>query len=523
MGRIWRGNKGQDKNKREQPESSPSAQYGKRIPESLEEIRNQLKQLFENCSDAVIRNIEYKGKVRGLLVYMEGMADAESIQDHALYPLFYEEEANQDPPSDIRSLSVAQVIAKDNFDEAIESVMCGGAAIFGEGLGRALILNVRKGTRRNVEEPDTEVTIRGPREGFTENLRVNTALLRFKIASPKLKMERIPVGEYTRTNVVLSYIDGLADPNVIENVRSRLRSIKIDGILESNYIEELIEDHPNSPFPTMQNTERPDTVAGHLLEGKFAILVDGTPFVLIGPITLWTLLQASEDYYQHHIFSTLLRWLRYAFLFIALYTPAFYVAITTYHQDMLPTPLLWSVAASREAIPFPALIEALIMEISFEALREAGVRLPKIIGQALSILGALVIGQAAVQAGIVSAPVVIIVSLTGIASFTIPRFNLAIAIRMLRFPLMVAAALFGLFGIIIGTMLVLIHLCQLNSFGFPYLSGVAPLKRKELKDILVRNPWRRMKTRPVSVTDPRQRRRQSAAKMPSSPEPGRLS
>ncbi|SPU14199.1 spore germination protein [Bacillus subtilis] len=207
-------------------------------------------------------------------------------------------------------------------------------------------------------------------------------------------------------------------------------------------------------------------------------------------------MQASEDYYERYLMSNLIRWLRYMFLFVALYLPAIYVAVITYHQDLMPTNLMFSVASAREPIPFPAIIEALIMEISFEALREAGVRLPKTIGQTVSILGALVIGTAAVEAGIVSAPMVIIVSLTGIASFTIPRFNLAISIRMLRFPLMFLASIFGIFGIMLGTIILVLHLCKLQSFGIPYLSGISPFKRDEVKDIFVRAPWWTMTRRP---------------------------
>jgi len=220
------------------------------------------------------------------------------------------------------------------------------------------------------------------------------------------------------------------------------------------------------------------------------------------------MLKSSEDYYERFYFGTFVLWLRYFFLFLSLFLPAIYVAITTFHQDLLPTSLVLSIAAARESIPFPAVIEALIMETSFEALREAGIRLPKTVGQAVSILGALVIGQAAVQAGIVSAPIVIIVSLTGIASFTIPRFNFAITIRLLRFPLLFMASAFGLFGIIIGTLWMLIHLSGLHSFGVPYLSGISPLRRDELKDILIRSPWWRMINRP-STALPSNRKRET--------------
>lgn len=246
----------------------------------------------------------------------------------------------------------------------------------------------------------------------------------------------------------------------------------------------------------MEYTERPDTVTAQLLEGRFAIFVDGTPFALIGPVTMWQMMQASEDYYERFFISNMVRWIRFLFLIMALFLPAIYVAVTTYHHDMLPTTLILSIAAARESIPFPALVEALMMEISFEALREAGIRLPKTVGQAVSILGALVIGQAAVQAGIVSAPIVIVVSLTGIASFTIPRFNFAITVRLLRFPIMLMAGLFGLFGIIIATTLIATHLTKLTSFGVPYMSGYSPYNHTDQKDIVVRAPWWKMTKRP---------------------------
>jgi len=242
------------------------------------------------------------------------------------------------------------------------------------------------------------------------------------------------------------------------------------------------------------------------VEGRFAILVDGTPFVMIGPITVWQLLQASEDYYERYYISNLIRWLRFGFALIALYLPALYVAVVTFHPDMLPTTLLLSVAAAREAIPFPALVEMLIMEVSFEALREAGIRLPKTVGQAVSILGALVVGQAAVEAGIVSAPVVIIVSLTGIASFTIPRFSLAITIRILRFVMIFAAAAFGLYGLVIATIMLVAHMCNLNSFGVPYLTGLAPFRGRDQQDIFIRAPWSRMNYMPGTYVQSRQKR-----------------
>jgi spore germination protein KA len=331
-------------------------------------------------------------------------------------------------------------------------------------------------------------------------------------------MLSMTIGTETKTNVVLTYIDDIADPKLIKDVKKRLNKIKIDGILETGYIEELIEDHPYSPFPQMHYTERPDTVAGNLLEGRFAIFVDGSPFALIAPVTMWQMLQASEDYYERFFISNLVRWIRFLFVAIALFLPALYIAITTFHQDMLPTTLILSIAGAREAIPFPALVEALIMELSFEALREAGVRLPKTVGQAVSILGALVIGQAAVQAGIVSAPMVIIVSMTGIASFTIPRFNFAITVRLLRFPIMLLAGALGLYGIVIGLVLISVHLTQMTSFGVPYLSGLSPYSKTDTKDIVIRAPWWKMIHRPSTVHRDQQRMNDKINGSPESEE-----
>ncbi|WAH44657.1 spore germination protein [Alicyclobacillus fastidiosus] len=270
----------------------------------------------------------------------------------------------------------------------------------------------------------------------------------------------------------------------------------MDGVLETGYIEDFIEDKPYSPFPTVQNTERPDVVAASLLEGKVAILVDGTPFALIVPLTLMSALNANEDYYERSFVSTAIRWVRFVFVHIALLLPSIYVALVSYQQEMVPTTFLLSIAAAQEATPFPAIVEAFGMEFMFEGLREAGVRLPKAVGSAISIVGALVIGQAAVQAGIVSAPMVIVVATTGIATFTIPRFNVGIAIRLLRFPMLLLAGMFGFYGITIGMLGILVHLTTLRSFGVPYFAPLAPLTAHGLKDVFIRAPWWAMIRRP---------------------------
>lgn len=476
------------------------------ISDSAEENKAFLNDIFKDSSDFVIRDFQLDDRTDALLIYIDGLAKTDSV-DLAMKTLMFldHHQSIEEQMQRIKSsiLPVTQLSDTDNYGDMLSHVLSGDSVLLVNGSRLAIALGLRGSEHRSVSEPETESVIRGPREGFTENLRTNTSLIRRKIKSPNLKMQPLVVGRETNTNVVVSYIHGLVDPQLVEEVVSRIQKIDIDGIFESGYIEELIQDNGYSPFPQVQYSERPDTVSAALLEGRIAILVDGTPFVLIAPTVFFHWLQASEDYYERFMTATLLRMLRLVFLFVALLAPAIYIAVTTFHQEMIPTNLLLSIAASREPIPFPAVIEALIMEIAFEALREAGIRLPRTIGQAVSILGALVVGQAAVQAGIVSAAMVIVVSVTGIASFTLPRYNAAISIRTLRFPLMIMASIFGLLGIVIGVMMIVGHMARLRSFGIPYLSPVGPLSVTDLKDVVIRVPWWNMDTRPdfLGVTD----------------------
>lgn len=472
------------------------------IVPNIQENIERLKSLFEKCSDVKFREIKLEN-IRAYILFVDGLVDNQSIQFNAIHELLSETEHAQLTSDYIeqRIVSISDVIEIDKLDDIVKNVLDGNTVLIVDGLEKAIVLNAKGGERRAVAEPETETAVRGPKEGFVENIAVNIALIRQKIRSNHLKLITKEIGTVSRTIVGIMYLDHLASPQLVKEIEERLDRIKIDAILESGYIEEFIEDSPSSLFPQIQNTERPDTVAGNLLEGRVVILINGSPFALIVPVTFWQFLQANEDYYHRFHISFFIRLLRIIMVFLALLLPAIYIAVTTYHQEMIPTNLLYSIATSRESIPFPAFIEAMIMEIAFEALREAGLRLPKIVGQAVSILGALVIGQAAVEAGIVSAPMVIVVSLTGIASFTIPKFNMAISIRILRFPMMLLAGMFGLFGISIGGIIIVTHLCKLRSFGVPYFSPIAPLKWRELKDIFVRYPWWAMDKRPTQTIE----------------------
>ncbi len=466
------------------------------ISNKLEENEKMVQALFSDCSDFVIRRFQIEEGIQAMIVFVDGLVNTDLVNDAMKALMILEGGAVRIENLNNTTLPVSQIQASDTWGDFLISILGGDTGLFVEHNDKALLLGIRGPQNRSIGEPETEAVIRGPREGFIENIRTNTSLLRRRIKTPQLKMKPLTCGKQSNTSLVISYIDGICAPSIIEEVEKRIAKIDADAILESGFIEEYIQDSSFSPFPQIQYTERPDTVAAALLQGRVAILTDGTPFALLVPTVFWDLLQANEDYYERFEIATLIRWLRYLFLMLSLTTPALYIAATTFHQDMLPTQLLLSIAAAREAIPFPALIEALIMEVTFEALREAGLRLPRTIGQTVSILGALVIGQAAVQAGIVSAPMVIIVSITGIASFTIPNFSAAISVRMLRFPLMFAAASFGMYGILLGLMLILGHMAGLRSFGIPYLSPVGPMSLSDLKDVALRSPMWMMDRRP---------------------------
>ncbi|WP_068784862.1 spore germination protein [Paenibacillus phocaensis] len=469
-----------------------------RLYSDLRENELRFRLLYDNCSDVVYRSVLIGGKKQAIFMYIDGLADDVGVEQHVITPLMQQDDGEIHDIGRLIERKVPATQAKEftSFAKGIEFLSNGYTILLVEGWTAGYGFGLVKWEKRAIEEPSAEVGIRGPREGFTETLRTNTSQIRRIIKSPQLKMESMRIGTYTQTNLVLAYIEGLVDKTLVEEIRNRLKRIRIDGILESGYIEEMIEDRPYSPFPQLLSTERPDVVSGSLLEGRVAILTEGTPFVLVAPVTFFSLIQSQEDYYQRSMISTVIRWLRYLFILISLLLPSLYVAVLTFHQEMVPGALLVSMASSREQVPFPALIEALIMEVTFEALREAGVRLPKQVGAAVSIVGALVIGQAAVQAGLVSAPMVIVVAITGISSFMIPRYITGIAVRLLRFPLIFLGGSLGLVGVMMGIIAIVLHMLSLRSFGVPYLSGAGIPNPSEWKDILIRGHWWKMNTRP---------------------------
>ncbi|GAX91761.1 spore germination protein [Effusibacillus lacus] len=462
----------------------------------LNENLKRLQDIYADCSDVIFHDFLIGDQTKAVLIYIDGLTNVEEVDQHVLAPLLQDFALEHTLPNIRKKIAVSSIKPVQTFTDVIEEISNGNPVLLMNRENQGLSIGLSKWEKRSIEEPMAESVLRGPREGFIETLRTNTSLLRRKLRSPNLKIKSINIGTYSRTQIAIAYIEGIADPALVEEMTNRLQRIEIDGVLESAYIEELIEDNPYSPFPQLLSTERPDVASAYLLEGHVVVVVDGTPSVLIAPVTFFSLMQSPADYYERYFVGTAIRWLRYLFFSVSLLGPSLYVAVVTFHQEMIPGPLLQTMAKSRELIPFPALVEALLMETVFEALREAGARLPKQIGSAVSIVGALVIGQAAIAAGIVSAPMVMVVAITGIASFMAPRFTVGIAIRLLRFPMMFLAGFLGFLGLILGVIVILNHLLALRSFGVPYMSPLAPMKGRDMKDVLFRAPRWALNMRP---------------------------
>jgi len=492
---------------------------GVRLAPDLEENLARLKEIVGTSYDAVFRRfrVSLLGGWPAAIVHLNLMSNAAAIQEAVLKPLMFESTlAGRPRGRDALGvigdylLGVPETREVGDLGGVFSSLLAGGVILLVQGETRALALDLRQYPQRPVGTSEIEPAVRGPREAFTENIAMNTALIRKRLRTPNLTAESLTLGTVTRTQVVVMYVRGLVQPSLVEEVKTRLHRIRIDAVLESGYLEELVQDDPWSPFPQLGNTERPDRIAGALLEGRVAIFTDGSPTVMWLPVRFPDLIQVGEDYYHNHYFASAIRILRFIAFWLAIAGTSFYIAMVTYHQEMIPTRIFESIAASRESIPFPSAVEALLLEGAAEMLREAGLRIPTILGQSVSIVGTLILGQVAVTAGLVSPQMAIVVTLGLLSSFMLPTFNTAQTIRLLRFPLMVMAALWGLFGLMAGLFLILMHMISLRSFGASYYGPFAPFEPSEMKDTFVRAPWWAMTTRPGQIVKGNVRRQQPA-------------
>ncbi|CUH95330.1 hypothetical protein P22_1400 [Propionispora sp. 2/2-37] len=456
-------------------------EYGHLIDNKLQVNLQNLKEILGGSEDIIYREFEIGGgKQTGAFVcFIDGLGDKQLIDEGIVRPLIHS-----------GSLSAADTKEITTFNAVLDAILSGKTVLFVDGSDTALSVSAAELNARNVEEPDTERSVRGPREGFVEVLRDNTALVRRIIKNPKLVFESFKLGKQTHTEINIAYIKGIVNPNLINEVKIRLNRIDTDSILESGYIEALIEDDPFSLFPTVGNSEKPDKIAAKLLEGRVAIFVNGTPFVLTIPYLFTESFQASEDYYNRYLFSSLIRLIRFLGFFLTIVLPSLYVGVASFHPAMLPHLLLITMSAASEGVPFSPFVEILITGIMIEVLREAGIRMPGKLGQALNIVGALVMGDLSVKAGLISAHVVIIAAMTGITNFLVPTQQGSII--FLRLLFIVFSTILGFFGIGVCLMMVLGHLCSLRSFGVPYMGPMAPAGGTGLKDTFIIAPlWAR--------------------------------
>jgi spore germination protein len=479
-----------------------------KIEKDINKNEQELKNIFKDANDIIFRKIDAgeNKKIKMLLVYVDGMTTKEAISEYAVDKLMQNLDLQKLEKNDSElqnaivntNIAITEVQVIQTIQECIDKILSGETVLLIDGCSKAIMLSSRGWPMRGIQEPSAETLIRGARDGFNETMKVNITLIRRRIRDPKLKVKYMQVGSRSKTDISIIYIEDIVNKTVLETVEKRIKNIDIDAVLESSYIEEMIEDDIYSPFPQIENTERPDAAASALLEGRVVITVDNTPSVLIAPAIFVSFMQSSEDYYERWMPSCVTRMIRYLALPIVMLLPALYVAVTQYHPNLLPTQLALYVAASRANVPFPPYFEALLMELVMELVREASLRITSPVGSTIGLVGGLVIGQSSVEAGLITPMAVIIVALTAISSFAIPSYNFSTSLRMIRFGFIVLASIFGLFGISIGLCLLIIHLCTLKSCGVPYMTPFSSFveNRKDLRDTVIRPRIKNMVHKP---------------------------
>lgn len=505
MGRLARKKKQvkqQETKKQQQSAEDASLQLGISLDDNLAKI----KKILDEPIDLIIRQFVVRStNMRCAIVYMDGLVNDDLIQSNIMKNVQMVTERKK-LPTETRLLMdaiyqeiISATIVKKvkTLDDMFNGLLSGDTIFLLDGMDTVLDIDTREWEGRQIEEPISEGVIRGPREGFVENLQTNLMLIRRQIRDPNLRFKVHQIGRRSKKDMVVSYVDGIIHPKLLKEINRRLQTIDMDDAPDTGFIEEWIQDSFLSPFPQITNTERPDKVSAALMQGKVAIFLDGTPFVLIAPATLGNAMQSPEDYYQRWIIATFIRILRYAAAAIAIFLPALYIALLSHQPGMLPTKLAISIAASRGGVPFPPFIEAMMMVITMELLREAGARLPKTIGQTIGIVGGLVIGDAAVSAGIVSPIMVVVIALNAVASFCIPEYSLGISFRIILLGFMIAAGLLGIFGIILAYIMVNIHIVNLKSVGVPYAAPFGPFFAGDMNDLVLRAPQPTINKRPV--------------------------
>lgn len=493
---------------------------------NLDENIAALESIFSEWGDLVKKKFLLErggGFLSVYIIYIDGLTDNEMVERTITRPFLYEWKENGKGKEEVscqrrekqKIVKADEIMFQDLFHnqseavdlyerhtmmEVLDGVLKGDTAIFVDGVERAMLLSTKKLPTRSVGEPQKEAGLKGPRDSFVENFRMDTALIRRRIKDPKLKLKQGFVGQRSRTIYGLMYMEDLVYPSLLETIEKKLKSFEIDGIFDSGMLVHLLEEKWYSPFPQVQTTERPDKASSAIMEGRVVLVVDNSAEVIILPTTLNTFFQAADDYYNRFAVGSFARVLRYLAAYITVLLPGLYIAVTCYYPQVLPTDFLLAIVGARNDVTFPIVVEVLLMELLFELLREAGIRLPGQMGNTIGVVGGLIVGQAAVEASLVSTIVVIVVALTAIASFSIPNEDFSSTFRLLKFAMIILGAIWGLYGIVLGSLVILIHLSKLESFGIPYMLPLVSGSiddEIEFQDFVLRKPIFTMQRRPL--------------------------
>ena len=464
-----------------------------------------LKNIFSDCSDFSIRQISTGGNSKSpvSVCWLDGVVNGTLLSDAIIRPLTDSQRLDGDlsPKKCMDAIMAGAVYCsnaseKKTMDELVEAVVKGFSVVIFDREHAAIAFETRSSVQRSISEPTTEKSVKGPKDAFIEQIRTNTMLIRRRLCTPDLKIRRSIVGRRSSTECAVVYIDGISDPEIVDTMCKRLDAIDIDAAVSTANIEEYISDSPFALFPLLLHTERPDRFVTNLLEGRVGLLVDGLPMGFLAPATLPEVMCVPDDRSLHWMVASFLRILRYLAAAISILLPAIYVAVAMYHQEMIPIKLLLSIIQSKQQVPFSTALEILSMLIAFELLQEAGLRLPDPVGQTVSIIGALIVGQSAVEAKVVSPIAVIVVAIAGITGYTVPGQDLSSALRLCRFGLVLCSLLAGLYGVIAGLVLIVFRLCTIESFGVSYLSPLADGGPFGIFRVMLRRPLPETKLRP---------------------------
>lgn len=447
------------------------------VPEKLSE--EDFKQFFQHCADIkIVKHVLTSGKPNQavLLVYCEGLADAKQINEYVLERLKMGQPTTE---TDMLNSSL-DLVPVQKTEEIITRVFSGQLIIYHLHSHTMLALDIADPPMRTPEESSTELSIKGPRDGFVEDLTTNVALIRKRLRTNALRYEQLVIGKRSKSKVALLYIEEYVQAKWIVQAKERLKKLNVDSLNSSVQLENIIADQPNSLFPLMSYTGRPDYVVDCLSHGRFVILVDDAPMAIIAPVNLTFLLKSPEDIYMPFQIVALEMFIRLLGLITALLLPGFWVALTSYNMEQIPFPLLATVVLTRLGLPMPGPMEAFLLLGMFELFREAGQRLPKAIGHTMAVVGGIIVGDAVIRAGIASTTILIVAALTSVASFTIVNQSLNSSVTLIRLFVLLCASVLGMYGFILSFLAIVLYLARLESFGVPYLTPLSPLKLKDI-------------------------------------------